>query len=138
MSNDREHLNLLGVFHYVVGGLTALFSSIFIIHIFMGLAIVSGSFGGDFSKGPPAQFGWFFVIFPGMIVLLGWTLAVCTIVAGRKLQLTKNRIFCLVIAAIQCMFVPFGTVLGVFTIVVLMKDSVIAMFGSGDTVHNNQ
>ena len=29
--------------------------------------------------------------------------------------------FCLVIAAVQCAFVPFGTVLGVFTIVALQK-----------------
>jgi hypothetical protein len=32
--------------------------------------------------------------------------------------------FSLVIAGVQCMFAPFGTALGVFTIIVLTRDSV--------------
>jgi hypothetical protein len=39
-------------------------------------------------------------------------------------------------AGIACVFMPFGTVLGVFTIIVLMRDSVRRLFGrpvsSGD------
>jgi hypothetical protein len=34
----------------------------------------------------------------------------------------------MVIAALLCMFMPFGTVLGVFTIIVLVRDSVKALF----------
>ena len=37
--------------------------------------------------------------------------------------------FCLVVAAIQCAFVPFGTVLGVFTIFALQKLVVRQLFG---------
>jgi hypothetical protein len=32
-------------------------------------------------------------------------------------------------AGVACMFMPFGTVLGVFTIVVLLRDSVKELFG---------
>ena len=32
-------------------------------------------------------------------------------------------------AGIECMFTPFGTVLGVFTIIVLMRPEVKTMFG---------
>ena len=36
--------------------------------------------------------------------------------------------FCLVIAALLCMITPFGTVLGVFTIIVLVRPSVKLLF----------
>jgi len=32
-------------------------------------------------------------------------------------------------AGVECMFMPFGTVLGVFTIIVLMRPSVKEIFG---------
>ena len=39
--------------------------------------------------------------------------------------------YCLVVAAIECLFIPFGTVLGVFTIVVLNRSSVRSLFRDG-------
>jgi hypothetical protein len=38
--------------------------------------------------------------------------------------------FSFVMAAVMCMFVPFGTILGVFTIIVLSKESVLRLYGS--------
>ena len=32
-------------------------------------------------------------------------------------------------AGLECILMPFGTVLGVFTLIVLMRDSVKALFG---------
>jgi len=63
-------------------------------------------------------------------ITLGWTLAVFIIIAGRCLAKRKHYMFCLVIAAISCIFMPFGTVLGVFTIIVLMRPSVKELFAS--------
>ena len=37
--------------------------------------------------------------------------------------------YCLVVAAVECIFMPFGTVLGVFTIIVLMRPGVKERFG---------
>ncbi len=37
MNQDEQNLNLLSIFHYVVGGLTALFSSMFLMHVAMGI-----------------------------------------------------------------------------------------------------
>jgi hypothetical protein len=59
---------------------------------------------------------------------LGWTLAVCMIIAGRFLAKRTHYMYCLVVAAISCIFFPFGTVLGVFTIIVLLRSSVKALF----------
>lgn len=40
--------------------------------------------------------------------------------------------YCLVMAGIECMFMPFGTVLGVFTIIVLMRESVQKLFAANE------
>ncbi len=72
--------------------------------------------------------GWLFIVLPAMVILSGWTLAVCVIMAGRRVAQRRNRVFCLVIAAVECVFMPLGTILGVFTIVVLMRPSVVGLF----------
>ncbi len=132
MTQDEQHVNLLAIFHYVAGGLTALFSCIPLVYVAIGIAIVSGAFDGEHA--PPRAFGWFFVLFPAVFILGGWTLAGLIIAAGRKLQRRVSRTFCLVVAGVECIVMPFGTVLGVFTIVVLMKDSVQKLFAANQPV----
>ena len=64
----------------------------------------------------------------GFFVLLGWAFAMAIITAGRKLRHRKSRTYCLVVGALECVMMPFGTILGVFTIIVLMRDSVKHLF----------
>jgi hypothetical protein len=52
------------------------------------------------------------------------------IAAGRKRSRRASRTFCLVGAGLECVLVPFGTVLGVFTIIMLMKESVKPLFAA--------
>jgi hypothetical protein len=52
------------------------------------------------------------------------------ILAGRFLAQRVYYTFCFVVAALECIFVPFGTILGVFTIVVLQRSTVKEMFTS--------
>jgi len=58
-------------------------------------------------------------------------MAICILIAGRSLALRKRYSFALVIACIECLFVPFGTILGVFTIVALSRESVRGLFSTG-------
>jgi hypothetical protein len=61
-------------------------------------------------------------------VLGGWTLAGLLIYAGRCLARRTRRLFCLVAAGLGCLFFPLGTVLGVFTFIVLSRPTVRAVF----------
>jgi hypothetical protein len=63
-SEDAQQLDLLSVFHFVFGGLLALFSCLPLMHVVMGLLIVSGKFfeGTDGTHPPDAAFGWIFVV----------------------------------------------------------------------------
>ncbi len=40
MQQDEEHLKLLSIFHYVVGGLAALFACFPIFHLIMGIVFI--------------------------------------------------------------------------------------------------
>ena len=128
-NEDLKNLDLLAMFHYIVGGITAFFACMPFLHVFIGLAMLSGKFFKE-SNGnpPPALMGWLFVVMGSIFILLGWSMAVCIIIAGKKLKKRKHRIFCMVIGGIECMLMPFGTILGVFTLIILNKDSVKEIF----------
>jgi hypothetical protein len=64
----------------------------------------------------------------GCAVFVGWTLGILTIVSGRLISLRRRRTFSLVVAGINCASFPFGTVLGVFTFIVLARPSVRALY----------
>jgi hypothetical protein len=129
-NQDAEHLKLLSIFHMILAGLTALISSFFISYIVIGwLALQDPAMLGSGTDGPPPEmFGWMFMGMGSVAVLLGWTLAVSMFLAGRWLKRRERYTFCLVVAAASCLMMPLGTVLGIFTMIVLQRPTVKAMF----------
>jgi hypothetical protein len=126
---DEEHLNLLSVFHYVVAGLGAMFSLIPVLHVVLGLGMVTGKLPDPQNDPMVSKMGWLFVIFGSVFISFGLGFAGCLAAAGRFLSRRKHYTYCLVMSGLACAFMPFGTVLGVFTIVVLQRDSVKQLFG---------
>lgn len=63
-NKDDEHLRLLALFHYIVGGLAALFACLPLIHVGMGIMMLRNPefLAGD-QKGapPPAAIGYLFI-----------------------------------------------------------------------------
>ena len=133
MDDDLNNLKLLSIFHYVVGGLSALFSCMFLIHIFIGISFLISpeSWSGGHGDAPPQFVGYLFTFVGGLFFLFGITFSCFVIYSGVLLKRLKKRMFSFVMACIEIMFVPFGTVLGVFTIIVLSKDSVRKIYGEG-------
>ena len=128
---DSEHLRLLSIFHYVNGGILAFFACIPMIHVVLGLVMIfAPHLFGHGKDQPPAFVGWLFVILGSFFILLGWTFAVLLLIAGRCIARRKHYAFCFVMACVECLSVPFGTVLGVFTILVLNRASVRELFHS--------
>lgn len=127
---DAEHLRLLSIFHYVLAGITALLGCIFIIHVLMGIVMLSKGFpGGGATPPPPKEAGWLFLVGGSFAILLSWAFAFAIFLAGRWLGERKNWTYCFVIACISCISFPLGTALGVFTILVLQRPSVKGLFG---------
>jgi hypothetical protein len=127
-SQDAAHLDLLGIFHYVVAALGALFSLIPVIHLALGLAMVTGHIPHKPGEPDPAVFGWIFVAIGGLLILCGLAFSTLLAYAGHCLRQRRRHTFCLVMAAISCTFMPFGTVLGIFTLIVLTKPSAKSLF----------
>ena len=128
-TKDDEHLKLLSIFHYVVGGLIGLMACIPIVHLVIGIGLmVAGGSSMDSGGGPPAIVGGVLALVALLLIGMGWTLAGCVISAGRNLRRHRRRTFCMVVASILCLWMPFGTALGIFTLVVLSRPSVKQLF----------
>jgi len=133
MNRDKEHLQLLAIFHYVVAGLAALFSFFPLLYTTVGTIFIFAARHGTAKPGeelPPEFLGWIFAVIGSALFLIGLAMAICILIAGRSLALCKRYSFILVMACIECVFIPFGTILGVFTIVVLSRESVRESFST--------
>src|SRR6266545_3002302 len=106
MNDDAQNLRYLAIGHYICAAIAALFACIPLIHFSIGLIFLL--------KPPAPQDGEQF--------------AALIFVAGRFLAARRRHTFCIVVAALCCAFFPLGTALGVFTILVLMRPTVKAMF----------
>lgn len=78
---------------------------------------------------PPAIFFRIMAGFIFFIVLCGWALAGLTIYAGRCLAQRKARTFIYIMGGINMIWVPYGTLLGIATILVMNSDAAKSEFG---------
>lgn len=126
---DAEHLRLLSIAHYVLAGLVALGACLPLLHVAMGVMIVSGAMPAGGSNPDEARaFGWMFLISGLLFSIVGWIIATLMFLTARMLAARKNRTFCFVIGCIECVIAPLGTALGIFTLIVLLRPSVRALF----------
>jgi hypothetical protein len=136
MNQDAEHLRLLSIFHYIVGALAALFSFFPLLYttvgaIFIFVARHQAATGSKPGQEPPPEFiGWIFAVIGSLMFLLGIAIAICILITGRSLAKRTRYWFAFVMACIECLFLPFGTILGVFTIIVLSRESVKELFAA--------
>ena len=88
MSQDREHLQLLAIFHYVVAGLAALFSFFPLLYTTVGAIFIFAARHGTAKPGedlPPEFLGWIFAVLGSVLFLIGIAMAICILIAGRSL-----------------------------------------------------
>jgi hypothetical protein len=124
---DREHLNLLSIFYFIFCGFQCLGVLVGLVYFVLGILMLSGATGSP-PNGPPPEVGGMMMGLGGFFLLLYGALGTCLLLAGLNLRKRKRHTFCFVIACIICMLVPLGTLLGVFTILVLLRPSVKELF----------
>jgi hypothetical protein len=127
---DNEHLRVLSIAHYVFGALHALLSCVLLVHFVLGLVIATAPLvaGNGHGQGPPTWFGLLLSALSGCFMLVGWLFGALTIYSGVCMKQRKHRTFSLVMAVVNCFSIPFGTALGVFTVVVLTRNTVRALY----------
>lgn len=135
---DEQHLGLLTIFNYVYAALQAVYGLMFgAMYVLFGVFAMAmpntagpgapGGGGGP-SGAPPTFFGGFFICMGVGAMLFILALAAGTAVCARCLSQRRGRIFCFIMSGINCTQAPMGTVLGVFTIIVLAHDGVRELF----------
>lgn len=126
--SDEDFVRLLSVFHYVVAGVSGVFALFPGLYILMGVMFMSGAFDNGSGPPPPKELGIFFIGFGAVGMLVGLAFSFMLFFAGRRLGKYRSRTFCLVAAGISCFFFPFGTALGITTIVAMIRPGVRTLF----------
>ena len=124
---DDEHLKILSVCYYVYGAFTALMGFIPGIYVILGIIFAAvGRRGGH--DAPPAFLGWILIIVGLGAMVLMWILAALKVWTGWCIARRKHETFVQVVAAVCCVGIPWGTVLGIFTFIVFSRPSVKRQF----------
>lgn len=130
-SADNEHLKLLVIFHYFVGGAGALLSCIPLVTIPMSLGLLSlvamADPGADVDQ--YATIGMSLII-ATLLFLVGQGLSWAILYSGLQIRRRERYQHSYVVSCVLCLFFPLGTALGVFTLLVLSRDSVKALYDS--------
>ncbi|HEV2319384.1 MAG TPA: hypothetical protein VGV18_06520 [Verrucomicrobiae bacterium] len=127
---DEDHLNLLSIFHFVGAGFAVLGMLFLMAHFAaMHFIFTNQALWQDQKQAPPpaAFFGIliFFYLLGGLWLMVS---AILNLLSGIFLRACRYRTFSFVVAGINCVHIPFGTILGVFTIVVLARQSVHELY----------
>lgn len=133
-TQDRDHLRLLAIFHYIFAALGICGLGFIALHYTMMTGVMAME-GAKNSATPPPEaimdvIIWVYVAMAAMF-FIGMVL---NVLAAQFLKARRNRTYCMVVAGLNVLQVPFGTLLGVFTLLVLARDSVRQAFEPIPTV----
>lgn len=135
MNDDTSYLNILSIFHYIVAGIAGLFSCLPLLNLFIGIPILEEvpyllSQGEYFSQHTIASV--IFILLPTGMAAMGWMFAVAVALNGYYIKNRKWLKYCIVMGGIETVFAPFGTALGVFTIILLTRPNIRSLFDQGE------
>jgi len=126
---DNEHINLLSLFHLISGIMTLVYSVF--MALYFGLISFAFIFGDAFdaAENPlnsnfPIAFRTLFISIMIICLIFAIALGIAKIFSSKFLKQRKNRTFSIVISCIECFSFPYGTLLGVLSIIVLNRGNV--------------
>ena len=126
---DSDKLLIVSIFHYVIAAFQMFFSLAGLIYITMGILIANGTMeASKTTTAPPVEMGWIFIVLGAILVTVFFTMSILTLKTGINISKRKHRTFCIVIDSILCLWVPFGTLVGIFGLVLLTKPEMALEF----------
>lgn len=125
----KHHLSTLSVLHYVYGVIEIVGSFVLLFFVGMGIFLNSDWLAAHSDEPVPPFAGLFMQI-------LGWSLFVfvaghglLNLWSGWSISRCKNRTLSMITAALNCLNIPFGIALGIFTFVTLSDREVRDAYG---------
>lgn len=89
--------------------------------------MLTGAFPNN-ANPPPDFFAYAFILMGAVAIAVGLALSSCMILTALRLRQLRSRTFCIVVSALACTAFPFGTALGVWTLIVLCRRETIQAF----------
>lgn len=136
MSNHDNHLNLIKIFHYIMGGLGCVFGMFPLIYVVIGQLVLhdAGPMANEFGNTQSEIFarnmmGTVFTVIGVVAFLILEAGAICALLSAKFIKERRNYWFSFVLACLMCLSAPFGTALGIFTIITLMRKEVKQAYG---------
>lgn len=146
-AEDREHLSALSIGHFILAGVSLLGAAPVLFYGAAGAKLLE-EFGGDLSMamgnlpsqpgaGPLAgspdamlqELSTLLTVGIASWVAVSVLAAIHLIVVGVMIRRRDWWTFCYLTGWGECLMFPFGTILGIFTIIVLGRPSVKRLFG---------
>lgn len=127
----KNNLSTLSILHYVYGGLICFGGAVVLaLVVTMGQVFQSDWFLANADEAAPAFIG-------ALLGTVGWVVffflemkGIANIISGALLAKARGRVFSQVVAALDCLNIPFGITLGIFTFVELNKTEVKALYAA--------
>jgi hypothetical protein len=146
-AEDQEHLSALSIGHFILAGVAMLGGIPTLVYgvaasklvdelgsdVTMALGQVAGPQGGSTMPANPDALLQDFNSLLMTAIVGGLVIAVVScvhlVLVGVKIRQRKWWTFCYLTGWGECLMFPFGTILGIFTIIVLGRPSVKRLFG---------
>ena len=122
---DKEHLQLLTIFYYLMAGLDFIGLAFIGVHAFIMFFVMNSAELSDSSSEPiPDFFMPIMAVFYALFALLLIAGAILNLLAALDIRQHRRKQLTYVTAGINCLNAPLGTALGIFTFIVLNRPSV--------------
>jgi hypothetical protein len=125
----KNNLSTLSILHYVYGGFACFVGAVVLfILLAMGQLFQSDWFAANTGEPIPPFVGLLFNTIGWVVFALLLTKGLANIISGNLLARARGRAFSQVVAAVDCLNIPFGITLGIFTFAELHKPEVKRLY----------
>ena len=127
MAGGRDDLQFLAMFHFAIGAMAALVSLVPALALFVSTSLAAQGQPVDMLLvrlfGEPGA-----AIAAGLLLVIGMALGALLVAEGFHLMRLRRLRFCRFVSTLGLFFVPFGTMLGLVTLLVLARPTTQAQF----------
>ncbi|QQR74336.1 MAG: hypothetical protein IPJ17_01715 [Holophagales bacterium] len=125
----RDELRLLALFHYLIGALAGFVALLPVVYLGMALAADIDPFAANLHLATEGRPPSATLVLAAVLALFLFACAAGVGYAGRCVVAGRRYGFCQAMAFVAMPFLPFGTILGIWSLVVLGRAEVRGEFG---------
>jgi len=134
MDTTAHDLKLLSIGYYIEAGIIGFYSLLVLGYAgFLSFFLTAASREAERrgQGGLPPGIASILTAVIGVLFVLLIAYAICLFLTGYWIARCRDRIFIYVMAALTCLGIPYGTVLGIFTFITMQRPTARQLFSRG-------